>query len=336
MKISELFRKNILETGVGEVVNKLKIKKRRNSLFFGDIFINYVRDCEAAGYPKEMMDIGQKWMFLYFKQLVPNTVKKLPLPILSRIMKRVWINVGLMEDFNIKVNNGLMEIETRKEAITGTIGRNQFSVGLFIGICNALFNSGVEVVRVSQTKNHNRYVFRINKDETIKIEYKDKKTYDKLNYLKPVKGFTLNDAFKRKIFQLRENRIYFRGKSVYTVENTLFHLIGEKNILTDKISQISRDFFSNIIDVDTPDTRKLGLIKILLQTMGWGVVKIMTKEKKIIFEIRNPPFGLQKEKDNWIFLIKALLGYLWILDKNFKLKSTEYHGKLLEIVYSKS
>ncbi|NIO20438.1 MAG: hypothetical protein GTN76_06780 [Candidatus Aenigmarchaeota archaeon] len=335
MRISELFRKNILETGVGGVVNKLRIKKRRDSLFFGDIFIEYIRECEASGHSKEMMDIGQRWMFLYFEQLVPSTAKKLPLMILSRMMKRVWINLGLMEDFNIKMNNGLVDIETRKEAITGIIGKNQFTVGLFMGICNSLFNSGVDVVRVLQTKNLNRYAFKIN-NKTFRTEHKDKKTYDRLNYFKPIKGLTLKDAFERNIFQLRGNRIYFRNKSVYTVENTLFHLVGEKNILTKRISQISYKFFSNVVDADTPDTRKLGLIKILLQTMGWGIVKILTKEKKIVFKIRDPPFGLQRGRDNWIFLINAILGYMWILDKGFKLKGSRHHGKLLEIVYSKS
>ncbi|NIO22720.1 MAG: hypothetical protein GTN38_01680 [Candidatus Aenigmarchaeota archaeon] len=335
MRISELFRKNILETGVGGVVNKLRIKKRRNSLFFGDIFIGYVRECEESGYSKEMMDIGRKWMFLYFGQLVPGTIKKLPLPILSRIMKRVWINVGLMEDFNIKMKNGMIEIETRKEAITGTIGRNQFSVGLFMGICNSLFDSGIDVVKVSQTRNLNRYVFRKDRNRKFRIRSKGKKTYDRLNCLKPVKGFTLHEALERKIFQLRGNRIYFRGGSVYTVESTLFHLVGEKKILADRIPEISYNFFRRVIDSKTTVTRKLGLIKILLQTMGWGVVKILERKKKIIFEIRNPPFGLQMERDNWIFLVNAVLGYLWILDKGFKLESAKHQGKLLEVVYSK-
>jgi len=336
MRISELFRKNILETGVGGVVNKLRIRKRRNSLFFGDIFIEYVRECESSGFSKEMINIGRNWMFLYFGQLVPGTIKKLPLSILSRIMKRVWINVGLMEDFNIKMKNGLIEIETSKEAITGIIGKNQFSVGLFMGICNALFNSGIEVAKVSQTKNMNKYIFRVNKNKKFGIESKDKKTYDKLNYLKPVSGLTLSDAFKKKIFNLRGNRIYFRGRSVYTVENTLFHLIGEKNILADRISTISYNFFSNVVDANTSENKKLGLIKILLQTMGWGIVKIIDRDKKLIFEIRNPPFGLQRENDNWIFMIKAILGYLWVLDKNFKLRSFRLRDRTIEIVYYKS
>ncbi len=335
MKISELFRKEILETNVGGVINKLKIKRRRDNLFFGNIFIEYIKYCESSGYSKEMMDIGQKWMFLYFKQLVPDMVKRLPLPILARIMKKVWSNLGLMEDFSINMHDALIEIETRKEAITGIIGRNQFSVGLFTGICNALFNSGVDVVSVLQTKNVNRYVFRINKDKTIKIRYKNKKTYDKLNYMKPTKGFTLKDAFERNIFQLRGDKIYFRGKSVYTVENTLFHLVGEKNILIESISRISQEFFSNVIDLNTADTRKLNLIKILLQIMGWGIVKILVKDKKIIFKIKNPPFGLQKERDNWIFLVNSILGYLWILDRNFRIRATKHRGKTLEIVYSK-
>ncbi len=203
------------------------------------------------------------------------------------------------------------------------------------GICNSLFDSGIDVVKVSQTRNLNRYVFRKDRNRKFRIRSKGKKTYDRLNCLKPVKGFTLHEALERKIFQLRGNRIYFRGGSVYTVESTLFHLVGEKKILADRIPEISYNFFRRVIDSKTTVTRKLGLIKILLQTMGWGVVKILERKKKIIFEIRNPPFGLQMERDNWIFLVNAVLGYLWILDKGFKLESAKHQGKLLEVVYSK-
>jgi len=142
---------------------------------------------------------------------------------------------------------------------------------------------------------------------------------------------------KNKIFQLKgKNSIYFRGKRLSIVENTIFHLTGNRSILLDKVPHISYDFFEQIIEKDSADERKLTLLKTLLQTMGWGIIKISYRNKKIILiEIKNPPYGFQLEKDNWNFLIRVILGYLWFLDKDLKLVNIESSYKHLNIIYHK-
>ena len=50
-------------------------------------------------------------------------------------------------------------------------------------------------------------------------------------------------------------------------------------------------------------------------------------------KIKNPPLGIQKENDNWDFLILTILGYLWLIDKNFKIKEVGM-GKKLSVLYS--
>ena len=147
---------------------------------------------------------------------------------------------------------------------------------------------------------------------------KDKRIYNKLNYIISPKGFTLKDAFKKNIFHLRENKIYFRGNPLYPVENTIFHLISDSGILLEKIPYISYNYFKKIIK-DSSDIKKLILLKTLLQTMGWGIVTIIPKENEIIIDIKNPPYGFQVERDRWDFLINTIMGYIWLIDKDFRI-----------------
>ena len=76
-------------------------------------------------------------------------------------------------------------------------------------------------------------------------------------------------------------------------------------------------------------------LKTLLQTMGWGIITIVSKDKEIMIEIRKPPFGIQKEDDNWNFIIQTILGYLWLINKKYKIKNIRA-GKKLLIFYSVS
>ena len=79
MQLSESLRRNVMETVVGGVLNKFKIKNRRNVLFFEDILANYVKGCEDAGYGEEMKAIGQKWCILIMNQLTTKPLRKLPI-----------------------------------------------------------------------------------------------------------------------------------------------------------------------------------------------------------------------------------------------------------------
>ena len=334
MRMSELLRRKILESPHGGLLNRLRIGKRRDTLFFNDIFIDYIKMCENAGYGKEMKEAGSKWMMLYFTEIVPASVKKLPLFVLGRVMRDVWADGGLMDDFSISEKNGLIEIKTRNEAITKVVGKNEFSVGLFTGICNILFNSEADVISVLQSGSSNTYVFRATGTKPLRIEHKAKHVYDQLNTLPSFEGASIASALRHSLFKLRKNRIYFRDKPLYPVENTLFHLLGNTGILMDKVPEISYNFFKKTVDINSSPKGKLNLLKGLLQAMGWGSVKIMVR-KNILFEIRNPPYGIQKEKDNWNFLINSILGYLWLIDRNFKIRKISASRKCVRVTYGR-
>lgn len=317
MRLSESLRRNIMETGVGNIINKFKAKSRRDVLFFEDILASYIKECEKAGYGKEMEEIGHKWMNLV-NRLVPDTLLKLPVTIVFNLfLKKTWINLGYMDDLKVTKQNGLITIDTENEIITRIIGPNKFAVGVYKGILNVLLKSEIECVKASQSKTSCKYVFRPT-DSSFKTDAKEKSVYNNLNNISATKGFNLKNALKKGVFRLtEENRLYFRKKPVIPLENTVFHLISEQNTLSEKVPLISFDFFRNIIK-ESSDDKKLVLLKNLLQIMGWGTVNIMKEKDKISVKIENPPFGLQKEEDNWKFLTSIIQGYLWLIDKKIK------------------
>jgi len=104
--------------------------------------------------------------------------------------------------------------------------------------------------------------------------------------------------------------------------------------MLNKISEISYDYFSILIDDESNIERKLILLKTLLQVMGWGVVKIVIKsDTKISVDIKNPPYGLQLEKDNWDFLLRTIQGFLWLINTNFKIEKINEGYKRITVDY---
>ncbi len=210
-------------------------------------------------------------------------------------------------------------------------------VGLYTGILNAVYKSEITSVDVSQSERSCRYVFKI-EDTPFYVRGKKKSRYDQLNSLPVSDKSTLKNALRSHVFQLKKNnQIYFRDKLVTPIENTVFHLIGIQAILSDRIPHIAYSCFKDVVMKDSLDEEKLNLLKTLLQSMGWGVVKIMVKtHREIIIQLKHIPHGFQLEDDNWDFLIKSVLGYLWLLDKDFKVNKVNESYKTLSILYSTS
>jgi hypothetical protein len=337
-RLSEFLRKGLIQSFYGGITYRLHIKTRRRvTLFFGDIFMNYLKACENAGLRNEMVSIGQEWMFLAVDVLVPSAMKKLPLSLLNMSMKKVWVGTGLMDDFNIEKKDDVVTIRTKNEVISKNIGENGFSVGLYMGLLNSLYGKA-KTVRVKQTERENVYEFRLTGERYNGLggEGKGKSEYVRLNVVGNLEGMTLEYALKNKILELKEgNRLFFRGRPLYPVENTVFHIIGNQGILLEKVSSLSYEFFRPLVSPEAPEEKMLMLLKTLLQAAGWGIVKIAIRSKRIEIDIECPPFGMQKENDNWEFLIKTILGYLWLIDKGFRIKESSERNRLLRIVYSR-
>jgi hypothetical protein len=310
-----------METVVGGILNKFKVKSRRSTLFFEDILADYIKMCEDAGYEKEMGLIGQKWGMLGTQQLGPTSLKKRfpPSLCLNVFVKKVWINIGLLDDYYFFKKGNVIKIKTKNEFITRIIGKNEFVTAIHKGILNVMFQQEPRITGITQTKQFAQHNFELD-GHPFDFKFKEKTTYDQLNHLPKIRGFILKDALKKNIFQLKEN--------------TLFHIISNQGPLLEKVHHISYSYFDKIIEKDASDNRKLILLKTLLQIMGWGIVNILFEKNKIIIEIKNPSYGLQIEKDNWDFLIRVILGYLWLLNKDFEITDINIGYKNLVITYS--
>jgi len=335
MRLSTSLRRGIIETTVGGVLNKFIMRDRRLTSFFEDIFGEYVTQCEKYGYNRDIRKLAERWGELLFYQLVSAPIKKLPPTlIINRLGKKSWSNLGIVDDIHLDGKDEIINLTTKNESITRIIGKNDFMLGFFKGTINALYNSQSKVVDCLQSKESCEYQFKL-EDEPIIIKGKEKSLYDRLNYLEPIKGFTFDDAIKKNTLQLKEdNKLYFREKRIALTENTIYHLVGNANLLLDKVPSISYDFFKKIIKGDSTDEQKLTLLKNLLQIMGWGIVRIVVKDKEeIIIEIRNPPYGLQLERDNWQFISRVILGYLWLLNEGWVISDLQDKYKNLSIRY---
>ncbi|MEE9323769.1 MAG: hypothetical protein V3U72_04450 [Candidatus Aenigmarchaeota archaeon] len=335
MRLSESLRKGIMESKVGGVINRFKIRSRRSVLFFEDILANYVRICEENGKKDDTFMVAKKWATLSTQQLLPKWVNdSSKILLLNFVTKKIWRNIGLLEYFNGEMKNDVVHIKTRKEFLTRILGRNEFMKGFFNGCTDSFFNRRSKIIEYTQSEQSCNYSLKLEKG-FLGIKAKNKDIYNDLNYLPKTEGFTLKDALKMKLFQLKENnRIYFRGKSITPTENTIFHILGNEGPLLHKLPHISRDYFSEVIEKNTTDEKKLTLLKTLLQIMGWGIVKIIIKNKNVVVSIKNPPYGLQAEEDNWKFISNVILGYLWLLKENFVIAETSKTEKHLEITYS--
>ncbi len=319
MRLSEAISKKILNTATGGILYRFKGKARRHVLFFEDILANYIKECEDAGFGPELQTMGQEWMSRVIQELIPNTLHKLPsILFINLIMRKIWSNLGLVPYIHADQKGKFIELNTKGEAITRIIGKNQLSIGAYQGVLNALFKSRLECKSALQTRDSCKYVFEL-KDENFKIKSKTRDEYFKLNNPTNGEGSTLKNALRDGIFQLGENnRLYFRGKSIIVMENTSLHIFGNRSILMDRVPRISYDYFKEIVQADASPEKKLQLLKTLLGVMGHGVIKIIIEDEGLLVKIRNPPYGLQTSADNWNFLVNVIHGYLWLVSEKFK------------------
>ena len=119
------------------------------------------------------------------------------------------------------------------------------------------------------------------------------------------------------------------------MENTLFHLIGIKGPLLNDVPDISHDYFKGLIEQGS-DMEKLSLIKNLLQSMGWGRISIANMGNETVFRIDHPPYGFQADRDNWDFLIRVILGYLWLINRKYAIADVRMQHMILTVRYSLS
>jgi len=101
-----------------------------------------------------------------------------------------------------------------------------------------------------------------------------------------------------------------------------------------RVPHLSYEFFKDIVEKDSSQEGKLILLKNILQIMGWGLIETsIVKDNKISITIKYPPYGMQIEKDNWYFLIHMILGYIWLLDKRFRMEKVDVNNRVLKVEF---
>ncbi len=310
MKLSESLRRNIIETRTGNIINRFKLLKRRNVFFFEELEAQYIHECEKSGYSEHTLRMGQEWMSLVFKALMPSLAKNIPPTFfLNHMVKKLWNSIGLVESFVISKSGNELTITTHNEAITRYIGANSFTVGCYLGIINAVFDSSAKPVKTSQSRHVSEYTYLLEDTKPLLPEGKPSHVYWNLNQPKEMKGYTIKHALKNNIFRMKNNIIYFREKHISPVESTIFTIIGESGILQDRIVSLSYDFFSDVVAYENSENKILHTLKTLFQIMGWGRMNIITNKNAIRIELAKPPYSLKKT-DNWNYLALTILGYL--------------------------
>lgn len=335
MRLSESIRKNILEIGSDGIYNRFKISTRRTTLFFEELGSVYIKKAESSGYARETERMGYLWMRLFFDNMIPSVLRRIPATtLLNNIVKKVWVNVGTMDDLLINREKQNIHILSVNEGLTRFIGKNSLMQGFYRGVLESLLRKPVELLDSSNNGNETRYHFRIATGKPEKIYSKDKMIYNRLNTIQKTSDVNMKTLLRKRIFRLAENRIYFRGKMIINIENTLFHLVGNSGLLEESIPKLSRDFFRDLVDKKSGTLKNLLLMKYLLQAMGWGRISVIESMDGLTLQIRNPPYGLQTEKDNWNFLGGVFLGYLNCLGKDYKINRQITGYKQLRIEYS--
>lgn len=335
MRLSESLRKRSLRVSKGWILNMFKGAGRRDVLFFGDILTTYISMCRRAGHSSEMGATGKLWMNLVMEHFVPARTRIFPMFFVNRIVRSVWITLGYFDDMQVSRQSDIIRLVTKNEIITRKIGPNKPMVGIYTGMMNVAFRKEVECIRVKQTKRASEYIFKIVGKYTPQ-PVKDKGLYLRLNRHDGKEELTLKSLLEQGVFKLgKNNRLYFRDTCVMPVENTLFHLISSKAILIEEVSPISYKYFKKIVKRGRSVNERLKLLRSLLNAMGWGDVSIVMHDSSIVFDIKNPPYGLQREQDDWAFIIHTILGYLWTIDRQLKIGSVRSSPSRLRVSYSK-
>ncbi len=314
-------------------MNTLRLKKRRDTLFFGEIIADYFRACGREN-PNGLEAMGEEWMGLYLTQLLPSSIKKLsPAFVVSNFLGPVWQDMGVMGNISAEDHDGTVTIHTEYEGMTELVGKNSFMPGFYKGVLGTLTGKK-HSVKAKQSKGSCEYVLEP-LNEPFTANPRPKAKYDALNMPPEWKGFTLREAMRQGIIKLSpENRLMFRGHVVYPIEGTMIHIMGAHGIALGKVPAISKKFFSSFVDPTASDEKKLVFLKTLLQIMGWGAPKIALAEDSITLRLDCPFHGLQSGEDNWNFFSRMVLGFIHTIRPKYSIKSVSSNPRTLIIKYA--
>jgi len=337
MRFTETLRKKIIHPFSGAIVNRFKLRERRDVVFFADIVNHLIKKWERED-PELLESIGREWMAFYMKSLLPDILKNMPITMfMNTVMKSVWKSLGLLDDMKAENDGDVVILKTLDEDITNEIGKNHFLPGLYAGILSVFTGKEVVITNITAASgkvDYNVYVFSLTK-KPFDVKPREKELYNRLNKLNVTTGINLETAIQKGIIKTdTANKMYYRGFRLSAVENTLFHIIGEHKELLEDVANVSEGFFSHLVDKETPTYDRMKLLRNLLQITGWGNIKVKMDKKEVVVVARNMPYSLKQKGDNWKFLSCVILGFLRSSIPKSRIKDYRVGEKRLRIVCS--
>ena len=337
MRLSSSLARNVIETLRGGVFNKFRIKRRRDALFFEDILAEYLKECEREGYAEEIEKNNYDSFAMLIDNLLPGAMRSLPPGLIfNNVLRDVWVNIGLIDDMHADIRGDKVVFRMKNECITRLIGANRYSVGGIAGLIKSIFRCEVKSISVKKLgENEWEYEFLLERGKYRPVKVKDYADYERLNRLKESGGVNLKRAMGAGVFRIEQNRIFFRSMPLWHVESVFLHTLGNLGLCKGALPRIAYSKFKNVVEKGSSAKERLVLLKTLLESMGWGTVQINFRDKNnIAIEIREPPYGIQAEPENWSMFLLTILGYLWTINKKLRLKKTVVGERLLRATYA--
>jgi hypothetical protein len=276
-------------------------------------------------------------MLLSTKGLMLGFLEKLIFtPVFNNLMIKVWKNVGVLEWAEVRKSGDIVSIKTRNEFVSRLVGCNRFSIGVYKGIFGSLLGHKVMCMHAVQNREECMYEFRAGAGSA-DVPSKSKELYDSLNRAPGNRGHALKDALRVGVLSIDyDGHIRFRGNLLVNGENTIFHLLGSKCMLMDKLADISHAYFRGLVG-ESSGEKKLVLLKTLIQSMGWGTTAmIMHGKNDITVSLSNLPCGMQTEKENYDFIAYTMLGYVRLINEGMSIKRKCSSGNTLSVHYTTS
>ncbi len=336
MRLAGSLSQNVIEALRGGIFNRFKIKKRRDALFFEDILAEYIRECEKRGYGAEIEKNNYDSFVMLLDFLLPAWSRALPPSLIFNMLRKVWVNIGLIDDMRVRIDGNAVFFRMKNECITRIIGANRYSVGGIGGIVKCAFRCEARATGVKKVGNGEwEYSFELERKKYSPLKIKSEEEYELLNRVPKSYGVDLKKAISSGFFRIEQNRIFFRTLSLWHVESVFLHTLGNLGLCLDAVPKIAYAKFKGVVKKESTAEQKIVLMKNLFESMGWGIFKInYAGASRITVEISNPPYGLQAEPDNWTILLLTILGYLWTINKKLKLKNVFHGERLMRATYS--
>jgi len=276
-------------------------------------------------------DVGTEFMLLSKIRKIPSFLLPSVLDTISNRLKSAGFTA--LGNFEYIPKNKSIVFYGKNNIICRNTQDGEVFAGIISGIFSFLIGENIEGKLAC--KNCPNFC-KIIADKDIPFRYrpdfdelKPSKIYDKLNFPNQIDRTGNTDSFgnllKFKIVRLDDSgRFYFENKVISPTTADFLGLIVNHYLKIDKESVLKKGVIdgaeklaSDLLDKKT--INKIGYLKTVLSSFGWGIPNVEKVNKKIILDLLYPPiteYGFLYQ----VFFINGFLNYIFKKEfKNFEI-----------------